>query len=69
MDEDTLEAIVQHAIAHKVFLTRAKYIDNEKFLPPSSIRVCLSATMQDSDVDAAGLAIKNAVKAVLNAHN
>jgi len=69
-DEDALEAIVQHALDHdKVFLTRAKYIDNEKFPPPPSIRVCLNATMLDSDVDATGVAIKNAVKTVLSAYN
>lgn len=65
-EEDTLEAICDHTLEHSgVFITRAKYIDSEKFLPPPSIRICMSAAFESKDVEEIVDALCAAVEAKL----
>eukprot|EP00026_Physarum_polycephalum_P007653 Phypoly_transcript_07718.p1 GENE.Phypoly_transcript_07718~~Phypoly_transcript_07718.p1 ORF type:complete len:475 (-),score=73.17 Phypoly_transcript_07718:53-1477(-) len=65
-EEDILESICEHALEHSgVFITRAKYIDEEKFLPPSSIRICLSAAFTPADIEKIVDALCAAVEAKL----
>jgi len=64
-DEDLLEAICDHVLANaNIFISRAKYIDEEKFLPPPSLRVCLNAVLEPQHVDSAVDALRKAVEAV-----
>jgi len=61
-DEDKLEAICEHALEHgDVLVSRAKYIDGERFLPPPSLRVCLNAAMEPRHVDSVVEALVRAV--------
>jgi serine palmitoyltransferase len=65
-EEDILEAICDHALGHSgVFITRAKYIDNEKFLPPPSIRICMSTAFETKDVEQIVDAVCAAVEATM----
>lgn len=65
-DEDILEAIVDYAIKrHKVFLTRAKYVDTERNTPPPSIRVCVNAAFDESELLAIISAIRDGANAKL----
>jgi len=64
-DEDILEAIATHTLENGgVFVARAKYLDEETFVPPASIRVCLNAAMTEQDVETVVRALRNAVVAV-----
>jgi len=63
-DEDLLEQIVDGALQKGVLLTRAKYIEKEKFLPPPSIRICVSSAFSDDDIAHSVSAIQFAVKSL-----
>jgi len=66
-DETTLQHIVDAALSNGVLLTRAKYVHgNEKFLPPASIRVSISAVHTKKHLSQAIDAINNAAKKVCN---
>eukprot|EP01112_Ceratiomyxa_fruticulosa_P022903 TRINITY_DN853_c0_g2_i1.p1 TRINITY_DN853_c0_g2~~TRINITY_DN853_c0_g2_i1.p1 ORF type:complete len:490 (+),score=114.46 TRINITY_DN853_c0_g2_i1:95-1564(+) len=64
-DEELLERIVEEALNNGVLLTRAKYVDNEKFLPTPSIRVCVSAVLSEKDIQFALKAVRNSAEKVL----
>lgn len=64
-DEDRLEAICEHVFEKSnILVSRAKYTENEKFLPPPAIRVCMSAALEPRHVDSAVQALREAVEAV-----
>jgi len=64
-DEDLLEAICDHVLHHaNILVSRAKYIDAEKFLPAPSLRVCLNAALEPRHVDSAVDALRKAAEAV-----
>jgi hypothetical protein len=44
-----LQAIVERCLTRGVLLTRAKYIADELFPPPPSIRLCLPASLKEAD--------------------
>lgn len=65
-DEDALEAICAHAFTHAdVYLSRAKYIDAEIFLPPPSIRIGMNSAFSHSHIDQIVDAVCNAAEASL----
>jgi len=67
-DEDRLEAICDHVFEHaNILVSRAKFIDSERFLPPPSLRVCMNAAMDPADVDSVVESLLRAVEAVCEA--
>ena len=64
-EEDILEAICEHALENSgVFISRAKYIDNEKFLPSPSIRICMNAAFTAKEVEQIVDALCSAVESL-----
>lgn len=66
-DEDLLEEICDHVLNNaNILISRAKYIDKEKFLPPPSLRICLNAAMETRHVESTVSAIVTAAKTCVN---
>ncbi|PRP78373.1 serine C-palmitoyltransferase subunit [Planoprotostelium fungivorum] len=67
-DEKFLQQIVQTALDHGIFLTRAKYVHgNEKFVPPASIRVSVSTVHTKKQLLQSAEIINQAAKAAASA--
>lgn len=65
-EEDALEAVCAHALTNSgVFVSRAKYVDAELFMPPPSIRVCMNAAFSEAQVDQIIEALGTAIEASL----
>jgi serine palmitoyltransferase len=64
-EEDLLEAICDHALTNAVYISRAKYIDNEKFLPPPSIRIIMTAALESQHVEQVVDALCTAMEDIL----
>jgi len=64
-EEDILEKICDHVLEHSnIFITRAKYTDDEQFMPPPAIRICLNTAMEARHVDNTVDALRTAVEAL-----
>jgi len=67
LDEKALQRVVDEALIHGVFLTRAKYVhSDEKFLPPATIRVTVSAAHTIEQLSRALETIRSAAKTLGN---
>jgi len=67
-DEKFLQQIVETALDNDVFLSRAKYVHpHEKFLPPASIRIALSAAHTKKQLQTAADVIQQAAKKAMAA--
>jgi len=64
-DEKLLQAIVDEALSQGILLTRAQYVQAEKFLPSPSIRVAILSTHSKQDIIKAAKITKEAVAKVL----
>jgi len=64
--EKVLQNIVDEALANGVLLTRAKYSRDEKFMPPPSIRICVSCIHTPEQLNNAVDVIKKACAKVLS---
>jgi len=66
-NEKILQDVVDFTLDSGILITRAKYVDGEAFLPPPSIRICVSAAHSKEDLsnflkvmkEAASFAISN----------
>jgi len=67
-DEKTLQAIVDEVGKQGILLTRAQYVQSEKFLPPPSIRVAIAATHEEQNVAKAARSIKECAAKVLGSN-
>eukprot|EP01117_Protostelium_nocturnum_P000363 TRINITY_DN10422_c0_g1_i1.p1 TRINITY_DN10422_c0_g1~~TRINITY_DN10422_c0_g1_i1.p1 ORF type:complete len:474 (-),score=174.87 TRINITY_DN10422_c0_g1_i1:82-1503(-) len=64
-DEKLLQQVVDLSLENGVLLTRSKYVhNNEKFLPPPSIRIAISAAHTKKDLSLVTEAIQKAVSQV-----
>ncbi|KYQ89490.1 serine C-palmitoyltransferase subunit [Tieghemostelium lacteum] len=65
-NEELLEKIVREALKHDLLLTRAKYVENEKFLPPPSIRVCVNCELSKDQITKSIQIIKDCCEVVFS---
>ncbi|GAM22010.1 hypothetical protein SAMD00019534_051850 [Acytostelium subglobosum LB1] len=63
-DEDLLEQIVVESLNKGLLITRAKYVDTEKFLPEPSIRLCVNAALTQDHMRFAASTIKEVASKV-----
>jgi len=63
-NEKLLQVIVDESLKEGILLTRAKYSLDEKFLPPPSIRICISAANKKEHLEKAIDIIKKATAIV-----
>eukprot|EP01133_Synstelium_polycarpum_P015374 gene15374-18236_t len=67
--EDTLESIVTQALERGLLLTRAKYVETEKFLPEPSIRICVNSALTEQDMSSIITTIKDILSSTLTTSN
>jgi len=63
--EQVLQNIVDESLAGGIFITRSKYCIDEKFTPPPTIRICMSASLSLDQLSKALEVIKGAVAKVI----
>ncbi|KAF2071797.1 hypothetical protein CYY_006881 [Polysphondylium violaceum] len=63
--EVILERVAEKAIDHGLLLTRAKYVEAEKFIPKPSIRICVNAELTKDLINDSVKGIKDSFNSVL----